>query len=90
VSSDSPLCGDPARYDRGECNWPKCGCKIEGDTPTESVSAHGRLNRFAIAEAADQLDRLLNLVTMPDHIAFNVRGTMYLLRHEMERTITNG
>ena len=36
-TATSPLCGDPARYDRGECNWPKCGCQIKDDAPTQTA-----------------------------------------------------
>jgi hypothetical protein len=28
-------CPDAARYDRGECGWPRCGCPDNGPTDAE-------------------------------------------------------
>ena len=44
------ICGDAARYDRGECDYPKCGCDLTqpGDRPqTTGQPLDYRAEKFA-------------------------------------------
>lgn len=45
-------CPDAARYDRGECGWPKCQCPDNGPTDEEARAIIQRLaNTIASGES---------------------------------------
>ena len=86
TTARSTNCGDAARYDRGECDWPKCGCADESPADLWCVHILGPDDVIAYPDRASaEHDATLINEAMAQHVARNPPADSWpLLRAAVE------
>lgn len=59
MTIEQTWCPDAARYDRGECGWPRCGCPGNGPKDAEVKSNPQSETSRTVAEIDEEVDDLL-------------------------------
>jgi hypothetical protein len=83
-------CPDAARYDRGKCGWPQCGCPDNGPTDADVKSQTTELHRAvimlnrAIDDYWNDHVRGLGLTGMGEHHMLRITNAQRRCREALE------